>query len=332
MPIVIAETLKEWRYDARELLVSETGPADVTFRDSRQQLGLFDDSNSTTNPRNSGRPSMNHRVSKDFLDLARKVACHRDADRWERLYRTLWRLTHGEPYLLQRTIDDDVNRLNIMEKAVRRDVHKIEDFVRFRRVETEGAEHFIAWQRPGHRILRLVAPFFSRRFPTMRWSLLTPNESVNWDLKSLHYGPGVPASEAPQVDALEELWRFTTVTSSIRPAACVQHCHPRRDSQRLNNERRSIGLRERVVKFDQPTQPNRTRQTLTTRSQPPRHRDQNSHSDSQKCDACSCHEVLFDCESSGTTGRPNPFCETMGSLSGTYHLSSTVAITNASVR
>jgi len=105
----------------------------------------------------------------------------------------------------------------LMEKAVRRDAHKMKAFVRFRRVEVDGREQFIAWHRPDHRIVRLVAPFFARRFPSMHWSILTPDESVVWDEKELIFGPGVPASAAPQGDVLEELWR-TYYASIFNPA------------------------------------------------------------------------------------------------------------------
>jgi uracil-DNA glycosylase family protein len=41
----------------------------------------------------------------------------------------------------------------------------------------------------------------------MKWSILTPDRSAHWDLAELTFGPGVPASEAPSDDELEELWR-----------------------------------------------------------------------------------------------------------------------------
>jgi uracil-DNA glycosylase len=51
----------------------------------------------------------------------------------------------------------------------------------------------------------------------MHWSILTPSESALWDGQELHYGPGVPASEAPDEDALEDLWR-TYYGSIFNPA------------------------------------------------------------------------------------------------------------------
>ncbi len=105
----------------------------------------------------------------------------------------------------------------MMEKAVRRDVHKLHAFVRFRRVEDETGEHFVAWHRPDHLIVRLAAPFFVRRFSVMRWSILTPDQSVSWDLKELHFSAGVPRTAAPREDELEEVWR-TYYSAIFNPA------------------------------------------------------------------------------------------------------------------
>ncbi|CAM3936248.1 TIGR03915 family putative DNA repair protein [Corallococcus exiguus] len=156
-------------------------------------------------------------VPPAFLELAEKVACHRSPERWGLLYWVLWRLTHGERKLLEVESDADVYRVLMLAKGVQRDAHKMKAFVRFRRVEREGEEYFIAWHRPEHLIVRHVAPFFARRFPSMRWSILTPDASVSWDLERLTYGPGVPRSQAPEGDALEEMWG-TYYASTFNPA------------------------------------------------------------------------------------------------------------------
>ena len=149
------------------------------------------------------------RVSRDFMRLAHTVACHRDPCRWSDLYRVLWRLTHGEPQLLDVVTDPDVYRLMAMERAVRRAAHKMKAFVRFRAVRTAGSEEerYVAWFEPPHHVVERVAPFFVRRFASMTWSILTPDRCAHWDRESLAFTPGVPRSAAPTDDALEELWR-----------------------------------------------------------------------------------------------------------------------------
>ncbi|TWU46829.1 UdgX family uracil-DNA binding protein [Rubripirellula reticaptiva] len=207
------ETFDQWRTEARLLLAQEVEPFDINFLSSRDQPLLFADDRQEASPANT-----THNVPKLFLDLARNVACHRKANRWELLYRTLWRLTHGERSLLQITTDDDIHELLQMQKAVKRDVHKMKAFVRFRKVESvDESENYIAWHRPDHHIVRLAAPFFARRFNGMNWTILTPDESVAWDQHELQYGAGVPASEAPDGDVLEELWK-TYYASIFNPA------------------------------------------------------------------------------------------------------------------
>ncbi|WP_240360866.1 UdgX family uracil-DNA binding protein [Pyxidicoccus caerfyrddinensis] len=205
MRVRMGPDLASFRAVARGLIARGEPPERVLFEDAGAARGslLALDVPVTELGLASGPPTP--AVPRDFLGLAEKVVCHRDAERWALLYRVLWRLTHGERNLLEVDRDEDVHRLRMMERAVRRDVHEMTAFVRFRRVERNGAEHFIAWHRPDHRIVRHVAPFFVRRFPSMRWSILTPDACVHWDLERLTFGAGMPRSEAPEGDVLEPL-------------------------------------------------------------------------------------------------------------------------------
>ena len=80
-------------------------------------------------------------------------------------------------------------------------------FVRFRNVEGGQGDHYVAWHRPDHLIVRRASPFFLSRFGVMRWTILTPDESVSWDRRAAQFGPGVPRRKAPAADELEDLWR-----------------------------------------------------------------------------------------------------------------------------
>ena len=77
-----------------------------------------------------------------------------------------------------------------MEKAVRRDIHKMRAFVRFRKIGEGGDEHYVAWFEPEHFIVERNAPFFVRRFTGMRWSILTPYRCAHWDTAELTFTPG----------------------------------------------------------------------------------------------------------------------------------------------
>lgn len=217
------QTFEEWRTIARQLLHQRIPPEEVSFRDRPAPRGLFDQipSDRATQPLPEpsavSAASSGSKVPPEFLDLARTVACHRDNDRFQLLYRVLWRLTTREPQLLKLIIDDDIHRLRLMEKAIRRDSHKMKAFVRFRKLVTPDGDRFVAWHCPDHRIVRLVAPFFARRFPSMNWAILTPDESVSWDQKSLVFGPGHARRDAPDGDELEDLWR-TYYGSIFNPA------------------------------------------------------------------------------------------------------------------
>ena len=204
---------EQWRELARDLIISNQRPEDVRLELNNRQRVMFADNGSVIEE-SVAKP---FHVPKQFMKLAEAAAYHRTPDRWNLLYRILWRILNETSHLLEITTDDDVLRLHKLEKEVRRDAHKMKAFVRFRKIIRDGEEQFIAWHRPDHRIVRKVAPFFSRCFKGMNWTILTPHESVTWDQQSLEYGPGVPRSKAPDHDELEELWR-TYYASIFNPA------------------------------------------------------------------------------------------------------------------
>lgn len=205
----------DWRAEARRLLSAGAEPDAVRWHDawSSQSLLPLDGSETT-----SLAAPIAFRVPQQFLRLARLVACHRHPRRWEVLYRVLWRVTHGEPELLEVAIDDDVYALRGWEKSVRRDEHKMHAFVRFQRLADSADERYVAWYQPDHHILRLGAEFFVERFAAMRWTIMTPEETALWEPGGeLTFGPGVPRSSAPRDDELVDLWR-AYYASTFNPA------------------------------------------------------------------------------------------------------------------
>lgn len=161
-------------------------------------------------------PAPTFPVPRAFVEQAETVVCHADPTRFDLLYRVLWRLKR-EPNLLAVASDPDVMRLREMEKAVRRDIHKMRAFVRFVRVGDGPQERYVAWFEPGHNIVRRNAPFFVRRFTGMRWAILTPRGSTAWDGEELTFGPAATKADAPAEDATDELWR-TYFASIFNPA------------------------------------------------------------------------------------------------------------------
>lgn len=203
--VVIQRDFNSWRDAARGLLRDGVMPEEVLWSDDDQQGGLFFDE--------EVKPPQGNKVkvSPVFLDLAQTAAAHNDPRRWGLLYRILWRTTlGGETRLLANPADPDLRLVQNWCKVVRREIHKMHAFVRFREVgedEASGREQFVAWFEPEFRTVRLGAPFFVKRFAAMDWAILTPDECAHWDGHELRFSPGVEKSAAPDEDALDELWR-----------------------------------------------------------------------------------------------------------------------------
>ena len=202
MIIAHAHNYETWRIAARDLLKKGIHPAQVLWNHEDLQNSLFEEvieSKFVVEKIN---------VPADFLKLAETICHHRNPERFNLLYTMLWRILMDNKHLLKIVTDPLTNVLELMVKSIRRDVHKTKAFVRFRKViDDDNVEHYIAWHKPDHYSLRLSAPFFQRRFSVMRWSILTPDESVHWNGKNLIFGDGAKASDAPQEDQVEILWK-----------------------------------------------------------------------------------------------------------------------------
>jgi DNA polymerase len=157
--------------------------------------------------------------------LGELVICHAEPERFALLYTLLCRI-RGNPKALEDSADPLVRRLEAMAKEVRRDIHKMHAFVRFREVPepdggndkgAEGETRFVAWFEPDNHIVRHVAGFFMRRFAGMRWSILTPELSIHWDGEQLTESPGATKADAPAGDPIEETWK-TYYASIFNPA------------------------------------------------------------------------------------------------------------------
>ncbi|GAA5495825.1 hypothetical protein Rhal01_02004 [Rubritalea halochordaticola] len=217
--ISVKKGFKEWRAKARQLLVDGVRPHEVMWvKDASLETMFVDTLEMGAGSGETETFAIN--VPKQFIALGETVGCHRMGRQWPLLYDVLWRITReGKKGLLDNEADDAVRELKMIAAAVRRDIHKMRAFVRFRHVDTleSGREVYVSWFEPEHLIVRANAPFFQRRFAGMDWSILTPDECVSWDGKQLSYTPGVDRSVAPSEDNLEDLWR-TYYRSTFNPA------------------------------------------------------------------------------------------------------------------
>ena len=241
-------SFRGWRDHARALLADEAPPEAVRWVDLSVRAGpLFGKVADAAGPAEAGRAGAVSgpvtRVPKRFVTLAETVALHRQPDRWALMYRVLYRLTRGEPYLLDMAGEPDVRDLNLRHHAVRRDAHKMHAFVRFRLVKddasviagpsagraaenraadgpaTKEAGRYVAFHRPDHLIVRREAGWFKSRFPNLPFSLLTPDLSAHWDpvTKKMSFTEGVSADAAAAPDDVEALW-LAYYRSTFNPA------------------------------------------------------------------------------------------------------------------
>jgi DNA polymerase len=126
------------------------------------------------------------------------------------------------PKLMEDAADPLVRRLDVLAKGVRRDIHKMRAFLRFREVRDQGGSRYVAWFEPEHHIVRANAAFFVNRFASMRWSILTPEVSLHWDGERLEQGPGASRADARALEAeggdpTEAVWK-TYYASIFNPA------------------------------------------------------------------------------------------------------------------
>ncbi len=244
------KTFDGWRKAARQFLQDGISPSEINWDD--QTPDLF---SSAMEVKKLKR--IKNTVPNEFIDLAQSVACSYHEDRWALLYRILYRLQYENPDLLNISIDSDINRAQLIKKSVKRDIHKMHAFVRFKKVtlklahnsvqtlanstdtaespdaasdadaaseastagdaNTTAQEVYVAWHKPEHFIVRAATPFFARRFGDRPWSIFTPHESAHWDLKSLTFGPGLAQSQFDVRDDWDEIWK-TYYKSIFNPA------------------------------------------------------------------------------------------------------------------
>ncbi|MEN3748475.1 UdgX family uracil-DNA binding protein [Sphingomonas sp. HF-S3] len=200
-----------WRDAARALVAARVAPSEVVWQVGDQPVDLFGDEAVLAPAASAGL-----RVPRAFLDLAKTVVLHSEPERFALLYALLAGLA-TEPRRIDDRADPLVRRLEDLARSVRRDIHKMRAFVRFRELAEPEGSRFVAWFEPDHHIVRANAQFFVNRFASMRWSILTPETSIHWDGETLCEGPGATREDAPADDPVEAVWK-TYYSSIFNPA------------------------------------------------------------------------------------------------------------------
>ena len=230
-----------WRSLARWLWAQGIAPQDVVWLTEDQQRhspDLFAPPPQVTQLADlPAAPTVQLTVPKAWMAVAEQALLHCAPERFGVLYRLFWRMQH-DAALRRDPLDADQVQMQLWAKAVRREVHKMHAFVRFRPVAVAvdpldgSGPLYVAWFEPPHHIGQAAAPFFVQRFANMRWAILTPQCSLRWwpqapDITALagqgvhpdyalqplrgrpgvlSWDPGALASDAPDPDAGEGLW------------------------------------------------------------------------------------------------------------------------------
>lgn len=221
--VTFEPTFESWRGVARGLLERAIPPERVSWVEAtNEQMPLLPSTGLDSDEQLPTGAGSAVRVPKNFIDVAARVALHSDDRRWSLLYRVLWRLTHGEPKLLEIPIDPDHMELSRLEHAVQKDAYRMRAFLRFRETALGSERWFVAWYEPEHDTLALNREFFLDRFSNLRWSILTPRRCMHWDGTTLSFSAGTSKPIATS-DGIEQLWieYYSSIfnPARIKPAA-----------------------------------------------------------------------------------------------------------------
>jgi len=189
--------------EATRLLAQQVPPHDVFWSAAPAQCVGEE-------PLDAGRAAIRNRAARaiipqSFIRMSELVVLHRDADRFDLLYRSLWRLVY-EPDLKHDFSDADLGRLRQMAQAVRRDIQKMKTKIAFRTLRMHGEPMPVAWYEPAHYVCETVGAWLANRDPATRWILLTPDRSMRWDGQHLLTAPAVAPLAKPVYEMGEGDW------------------------------------------------------------------------------------------------------------------------------
>lgn len=206
---------EEWRNAARKCLIQNLSPDLILWQDKTSdfQNDLF--ARISDEKRNCSEKIIS--IPKAFIEKASVAICYKSEDRFDFLYRLLWRIVYEDKNLLLKINDDDIIQFGRMLKAVYRDAYKIKAYVRFREIIDNDEPLYISWYEPEHYSLEIPLNFFTTRFANMRWVIITPYKAVYWDKMTLRFCNNPDPALFPKEDRFEEYW-CTYYASIFNPA------------------------------------------------------------------------------------------------------------------
>ncbi len=200
---VEVDNLKAWRKLARKLLKRKIDPTQLNWGTPGQHGLGFGGESFESMAEVTPKPT----ITAEFLQLLARASCYRDNQKWAVFYSLAYRLVYEDKNLLQDAIDPQVKLLRHWHQTICRDIHKMEAFVRFQKVDHDRlGEVYFAWFEPEHDIFATAAPFFVKRFNNMTWSILSPSGCMHWDQSVLTFSEGIAQPQGLQDDC-EDLWQ-----------------------------------------------------------------------------------------------------------------------------
>ena len=184
-----------WRKAARSLVMASVVPEDVRWAvRSHDEEGdpLQDETGSFG-------------VSRALVALASLAIQAREAERFDLLYRLVWRANAGER-VLENTDDPDVRRAQGLAFAVRAEAHRMRTLLRYLPVPEDDGTRYLGWYEPAHFVLEANAQLIARRFPNLTFSIVTPDGAGHWNGTELCFSPGADRRKISDDDALQSWW------------------------------------------------------------------------------------------------------------------------------
>ena len=180
-----------WRKATRSLVLAGVAPQDI-----RWSVRSHDE---------DGDPLLeatgSFSVPRALVQLASLAIQARDATRFELLYRLVRRANAGE-----QADDDDMRRAQRLALAVRAEAHRMRTLLRFLPVEEAAGRRYLGWYQPAHYVLEANAQLITRRFPSLRLTILTPYGGAHWEGTELRFSHGVAPDAVADDAALQSWW------------------------------------------------------------------------------------------------------------------------------
>ena len=164
-----------WRNAARALALSGVAPADV-----RWAVRSHDEEGDPLQAAAGG-----FSVSRALVSLASLAIQARDPERFDLLYRLVWRANAGE-----RADASETRRAQRLAFAVRAEAHRMRTLLRYLPVREGNRSRYLGWYDPAHFVLEANAQLIARRFPDLAFSIVTPDGAAHWDGTALRFSIG----------------------------------------------------------------------------------------------------------------------------------------------